>query len=172
MEPVSEQPEVQPETWAAPTTPPSPAPKRKWYRRRPFIAGVIVFVLIGIAVANNSSASTKRVTPAAPPITVVATTEAPASDVSISDFSIELVVLENQCFDTAGALVTVKPMLNTLTGHYDGQATLVYEVHGGEAVETYNIEVDGDNYTTSKLHIQTPTCNVNLTAEPTMLIPT
>jgi hypothetical protein len=83
------------------------------------------------------------------------------------DFTIELVVLESQCFNTAGALVTVEPELaiNTIKPTAGQTLTIVYEIHGGENVETYNLEVEGTSYSYDEHTVSTETCEPELTAE-------
>lgn len=94
------------------------------------------------------------------------------ADVSLDedDFMIDLIILENKCFNTAGALVTVEPEL--VVSDLDSflasgnEYTIVYEVHGGEAVNTYNLSLDSDgNYTYDQETISTASCDFELVAE-------
>ena len=86
---------------------------------------------------------------------------------SPSDFSVELVIIESDCFNTAGALVRVEHAL-TLTAAVpaDNQrVTVIFEIHGGENVETKSIDVTGSSYTVEDHRISTASCTYDLTAE-------
>lgn len=97
---------------------------------------------------------------------------APAAETewSIDDFSIDIVVIEDKCYDSAGALMTIEPDVSIRGGSYDGQATLVYEVHGGGINDTFNVEIDGDRYSYDQELLDVDRCNVTLTATPVRLI--
>jgi hypothetical protein len=87
------------------------------------------------------------------------------------DFVVTLTTLESQCFNTAGALVTVEPeVANLRPVDSDYRATLVYEIHGGENVETFNLEIAGTNITYRKHVVSTSTCSPQLTVVTTNLI--
>ena len=97
----------------------------------------------------------------------------PAESVSLSDFSVDLFITENQCFDTAGALITAEPDLSyTGTADLDGRTfTIVYEVSGGGANETYSMELNGDdgNYSYDTHMISTDRCVDGLNARVTAI---
>ena len=91
---------------------------------------------------------------------------------SLTDFDLELIIIEDQCFNTAGALVTVRPDL-----YYDGpdlppsaRYLLVYKVIGGENVETFNLEIEGDSYSFDDETISTSSCNYDLSIELVRLL--
>jgi len=131
----------------------------------------IILIAVGLTACGTVQAKTNEafvVDDSAP-----ATTEAPETDdapYTLDDFTIELITLESECFDSAGALVTVEPDLYIRDGEYPGKATLVFEIRGGEHTETFRMELDGDGYTTNEEMIATATCSANLTAVPTNLI--
>lgn len=154
-----------------PSTPPTPVTK-PWYKRKSFVIGIVVIVGL-VIMANVGKTKPEAAARAAVPDTSVshspATTEVDSA-VSLDDFQLDLIVLESQCFDTAGGLVTIEPDLSIPGASYDGQATLVYEVHGGDSVETFRLELDGTNFTYNEETISTPTCSSHLTAVPVRLI--
>lgn len=91
-------------------------------------------------------------------------------DLTTDDFEIELVILESQCFNTAGASVTVEPDLAT-SADVTRDYTIVYEIHGGEATETFNIELHEDGtYEFDQEFISTESCDYVLTAEVVRVI--
>lgn len=74
------------------------------------------------------------------------TTTAPAVPPSPTDFAVDVVITEQQCFGSAGCNyeLSVTPRyvgLGTLTGNW----TVVYEITGGEDPQTGNFTIDGDN---------------------------
>ena len=94
------------------------------------------------------------------PMPVPTRTPKPTSEPKLpefSDFDVELIIIEKQCFGSAGCLITFEPDL-----YYDGSAEvrgqyiLVYEVHGGEdGTLIFNIVISGDEYVISEEHIST-----------------
>lgn len=84
--------------------------------------------------------------------------EPPADKLALADIQLELITLENQCFDTAGALITVEPDLYVPGGQVEGTWTLIYEITGGGAFETYSMELSGDRYSKNEHHISTDAC--------------
>jgi hypothetical protein len=91
---------------------------------------------------------------------------APASHVSPSDFSISMFITENQCFDSAGALITAEPDLSYIgNDDLDGREfTIVYSVAG----ETYNVDLQGDGqYRYDRVILDTPSCTSSLSARVT-----
>jgi hypothetical protein len=91
--------------------------------------------------------------------------------ITLSNFGIDLVVLESQCFDTAGGLVTVEPDVSAVDVPPAGyRATLVYEIRGGENTETFNIEITGSDYSYDEHLISTADCSDELTVVPTRLL--
>jgi len=98
-----------------------------------------------------------RIHVASPPATI---------EFSPDDFAVELIVLENQCFNSAGALITVEPKLSILGAQPAPEQTLtvIYEIHGGESVETRNLEVSGGQYTYDESTISTADCADELSA--------
>lgn len=126
-----------------------------------------IAAVIAAALLTACASGTSKLNP--PDITANKPTPNP-STVSLNDFQIDLIVLDSECFGSAGANVTAEPNLSIDGGEFDGQATLVYDVRGGEAVETHSMELNGSSYTYDKLFISTASCNFNLTATPTRLI--
>ena len=114
--------------------------------------------------ATTTAAPTTSTTAA--PTTTATTTTQPAAPLVPEGFSINLVVTESQCFDTAGALVTVEPELTIVLRQPapDETVTVVYEVHGGEAVETFSFDLTGTEYSYDPLVISTATCDAVLSA--------
>jgi hypothetical protein len=87
----------------------------------------------------------------------------------VEDYQLELIVIEKQCFGSAGCLITVRPDLA-----YGGFPTpsgkeymLVYEIIGGEdGVEIFNLTIHDDGqYTFRDLTISTAHKDDELTVE-------
>lgn len=105
------------------------------------------------------------------------TTTFAVPDPTVADFHIDLLVLESECFGSAGALVVVEPELEYL-GYaglpQDSTWLLVYEIHGAEDREVRNIELDWDGTYrfTQPIRVGTVTCeSYELTAELTAVLP-
>ena len=117
---------------------------------------------------STTTTSTSSTTTTMRPTTTT-TTPAPKPE----DFEVELVVIEDQCFGSAGALVTVRPTV-TYKGFRQmaGDWLLVYEVVGVEAgKETYNLSISDDEYTVRELVLSTDSCDHNLAALVTNILP-
>ena len=149
---------------------------RRWIER-------VVILVVGMALgfgiaggagdveAEDSPSTTSEVTSTTEPTTttepVTTTTQAASTtsrvEATTSDFIVELIVLESECFNTAGALVTVEPdLFSDVTGNY----TIVYEIHGGEAVETLRLELSDDgSYSYSEHTVSTASCEYDLSTE-------
>jgi hypothetical protein len=112
-------------------------------------------VLGGEILTSDGDASNSEVTVDAPI----------ANDVSIADFTIEIVVLEEQCFNTAGSLITAEPELFTDVEDL-GVFTITFQVPVEGGVDTYSIDYDSDSgqYTYDRMNLSTATCNPDLTA--------
>jgi hypothetical protein len=83
------------------------------------------------------------------------------SSITINNFRIDLIVIEKQCFGSAGCLITMRPDLVYLD---NGQGPvpknrsylLVYEVYGDEdGTLTFNLLIEGDQYTFNDILIST-----------------
>lgn len=132
-----------------------------------------VDALIEEAVAEALASTTTD-----PPTTEAATTTSPsttptAATADLADFMVELIVVEKQCFGSAGCNVTIEPEL-----FYDGpplpssaRYTLVYEVQGGEdGPLTFNIDIEGDSYSYDQELISTARSEDELTVELVRLL--
>jgi hypothetical protein len=148
------------------------------------LLGLVIGVVIGIAVAGGSNDGSKSATqpvgraseqtqPEATAPETVASTEAPATTKpqrapTVKDFAINLVVVEDQCFDTAGALVTFEPEVKYSGPNLTGQTwSLTYQLNGGKSPNIYTIEGSGNDFTVNdRQRVQTRTCQDVLTATP------
>ncbi len=173
-------------TLAPPAPAPAPTPIRKrqvWLR---YGATLAVGVLVGFALASSVNDKDTEAVTEAPAATVAATsttkpipttTEAPTTTVAPhewvpADFAITLTVIESSCFDTAGAVVRYEPALSLLsTEKWDKTATIIFEVLGGDSVETKSFDITPDGkYSASRDSIQTPRCSDVLTAVVTKIL--
>ena len=103
------------------------------------------------------------------PTPPTSTTEAPITPFP-SDFDIDLIVMEDECFDTAGALVTVEIDLGWRVP-IDGRVTLVYTIYGGEyGSDTFNLDIEGDTYSYDSKVISTASCYYDLQVEVVRVI--
>jgi hypothetical protein len=128
---------------------------------------LLILTLVGLTACGSAQAAE---TTAAPTTEAPATTEAPETEITLADFEVSLVTLDSECFDSAGGLVTVEADLAINGGTYPGKATLVYEIHGGEHVETHSLELEDDRYSTDQNTVSTASCSAHLTAIPVNLI--
>jgi hypothetical protein len=123
--------------------------------------------------APETSTSTSTSTSSSTTTTQSITTTTAAEAFDEGDFLVELVVLEDECFNSAGALVTVEPDL-TLTSTRepapDQELTIVFEIHGGENVETQRIDLTGDSYSYEEHVVSTESCEYELSAEVVQVI--
>jgi hypothetical protein len=101
-------------------------------------------------------------------------TSVPPPEPTIDDFLIELIVMEKQCFGSAGCLITVRPELTfiNLESLPSGKSyTLIYEIYGGEdGTLTFNLTIEGDHYRFNEETISTANLNDELTVEAVRLI--
>lgn len=92
-----------------------------------------------------------------------------------NDFTVELIILEKQCFGSAGCLITFEPML-----HFEGtpgqepragdQYTLIYEVSGlDDGTGVFNLGIEGHNFNYNEEVVSTPT-GADLVAVVTRLL--
>lgn len=84
-----------------------------------------------------------------------------AEPLTPADFAVELVVLESQCFGSAGGTIEAEPELTLNTGRTDGVWQVTYEVTNLEhGPELYTIEVDmaEGSYTYDALRLSTASC--------------
>lgn len=137
------------------------------------LIGVLV-VLAGIGMAGGGREET------AAPTTTKATTTTTTEpyEIDISDVTVELVVLESQCFNSAGAVVVVEPEVSVEPEALEALSsgtpyTIIYDVTGIEGgTNTYRIETHGDgSYSYDEHVLSTATCNYRLKAEVTAVIP-
>jgi hypothetical protein len=144
---------------------------------------LILFVGIGIGGAGEDTPTATTVaeseaTTTTEPDATTTTTEATTTttrattttttavvEPTAENFAIELTILESECFNTAGGLVTIRPELS-----YDGpdltqDYTLTYSIDGGEHPnDVYRIEVQADgNYRFDEEVISTLDCDAVLT---------
>lgn len=87
-------------------------------------------------------------------------------------FEIELIVIEDKCFNTAGATVTVLPeLIATDRRAMTGDWLIVYEVSGVESgTGTYNIEVSDGMYNQREVRLSTESCDYDLSADVTRIL--
>lgn len=161
------------------TTPPTP--KRPWYRK-PW--GIGLLVILGLAVIGGivggdeedkgeqpTTTTVETTTTTTQPTTTTTqpTTTTTQVELTTDDFLIELFVIEDECFGSAGALVTVEPDLTYVGAnpYPGGEHLLVFEISGVEGgTETYNLTVHDDgNYTYNQEMLSTTSCDYNLGVE-------
>lgn len=171
------------------TDPTAPEPKtpRAW-KTWQLVAAVLVALLIGVGIGQSGTKDDGKVTSAArsedaddettstterkrTTTTVrrtTTTTEAPYVPAP-ADFALTVVVVEQDCFGSAGCNVTYE-----LDLVYNGprpldreqRFLLLYEVSGGDDRQVENLEIEGTSYQSSSETISTPP-NPNLTAAVT-----
>jgi len=146
-------------------------------RRRPRIVVAtlalgLLLVACGGSVDDSASTSTgpteaSTTVTTSPPTTTAAPTTTLGKVWGPADFKVELITLESQCFDTAGAVVTVEPELVKVSLlEVEVPLTIVYEIRGGENVDTYRLQLaPSGTYSFSEHVIQTVRCDDELTAE-------
>ncbi len=180
-------------------TQPIPAPQvkqRRMWRTWQLVVSSVVALFIGVAAGGAGSASdeekqdstetsssdstedatattedetttTEEATTTRPEPT---TTTKPPREPTPQDFTIELLVIESQCFDSAGANVTIEPSVKYDGPAIPGEWVLSYEIQGGENVERFSIEGDGGDISFDQQLISTASCDDVLTAVPVQLI--
>lgn len=123
------------------------------------------------AATTAPTTTTEATTTTQPTTTTTRPTTTTAVSFDLDNFSVELIVTESECFGSAGALVTVEPEMTVVNLPPDDyRATLVFEIHGGEADETANLEIDGAEYSYDELLISTASCDYELSVELVRLI--
>lgn len=164
-----------------------------WYRRT-WVVAVVAFVFggaVGQAMAGDSNGSAS--TPTSTTTTLVVdttttmattttssttTTTAPttttteAEPLTTDDVSVSLFIIEDECFNTAGALVTVEPDVS-VSATVDQEYLVVYEISGVEGgSETYNLTLHDDGtYTFSQEQLSTESCDHDLQVNVTAVRP-
>lgn len=116
---------------------------------------------------STAPASTTPPTTASPP-----TTKAADYVPTPADFTLEVVEIKRSCFGSAGCNVTFKinPTYNGPPVNSSKSYTVVYEVRGGDDVDSDNFTMRGSNASVnSDDHISTPP-NPTLTAEVTRVL--
>lgn len=119
---------------------------------------------------TTTSTSTTTTSTTSTSTTSTTTTTAPTPTLTADDFHVELVITENQCFNTAGANITFEPELTYVgSGPYPGgEYLLVYRVE--QTGETFNLEVHDDGrYSYDEEFVQTDDCPDELSATITTL---
>ena len=141
------------------------------------VVGVLV-VLAGIGIAGGGREETPTTVEETTTTTVTTTTTTEPYEIDISDVTVELVVLESQCFNSAGAVVVVEPEVSAEPEALEALSsgtpyTIIYDVTGIEGgTNTYRIETHGDGSYSYEEHVlSTATCNYRLKAEVTAVIP-
>lgn len=143
-------------------------------------AAVVVMLLAGCGGDDDTAEGDERgladlvetTTTTEPAPETTTTTRPPTTTTTLppplpEHFAVSLVVTESRCFNSAGANVTVEPELSyTGPGLPDGgEWQIIYEIHGGEVVETFSFDVTSDGDYSYRPHlVQTPTCSDTLTA--------
>lgn len=115
---------------------------------------------------SEQATTTTKAQPTTTTTELVTTTTLPPYDPQPADFEIAIVETERSCFGSAGCNITYR-----IEAAYVGERpmrqparyTVVYEVRGGDDLQTKNFEVRGDQYEFSTEMIGTPP-DPNLTA--------
>lgn len=92
---------------------------------------------------------------------------ASSSDYEYSEdtFTISLKTVSKECFDTAGCVVTVQPLLSTSDDSIPDDATgsLTYEITGGnDGASTESIDLTGSKYSVNRSVVDTPSKGTKL----------
>ena len=82
---------------------------------------------------------------------------------TVEDVTITLFETGSECFNSAGAIVTWEPEVTT-RNNFQGDALVVYDVLGGEFVETYNIELSDGSFSYRPELTSTESCTYELSA--------
>lgn len=164
--------------------------KTPWYRRT-WIIAVIAFVLggaVGQSLGGESNAPTSTTTTttlrvetddegptttSSTTTTTAPTTTTTAPDpLTTDDVSLSLFIIEDECFNTAGALVTVEPDVS-VSGPVDQEYLVVYEISGVEGgTETFNLTLHADGtYSFRQETLSTESCNHDLQVTVTAVRP-
>lgn len=163
---------------------------REWWQQRAtwqkVVMGVVgALVVIAVVAPDPDEAEADTTTTTAAPETTTSTSTTSTSTTTTQptttatetfdedDFLVELIILESQCFNSAGALVTVEPdlTLTAATGPApDQELTIVFEIHGGEFVETRRLDVTGDSYSYEEYVVSTESCEYDLSTEIVQVI--
>lgn len=88
-----------------------------------------------------------------------------------SDFIVTLNVVDDTCFDTAGASITVQPALTYNGPAIKGDWTLTYSVIGGTSSDIHSIDITGAGFRAEQQQVDTPTCSGTPTAAPVSVLP-
>jgi hypothetical protein len=90
------------------------------------------------------------------------------AELKTDDFAVELTVLEEQCFDSAGSLITAEPMLYTdIVDRGDITVTYTVPVEGGTNTFSLDYDSDSEQFSYDELNLSTETCNPDLTTTVT-----
>lgn len=174
-------------------------PALPWYRSWPALitAGVLLFLggyalasaredePVGIdqVAATGDSGATDTTTSAVPTTRPRTTTSAPTTTRAPTttaaphvptpeEFTIGIIETERSCFGTAGCLISyrIDPKYNGPPISPTATYTVVYEVRGGEDVQTKNFDLEGGSASFREESISTPP-NPTLSAVPVRVLP-
>lgn len=120
--------------------------------------------------------TTERPTTTQRPTTTPAptTTEAPAVMPTVTDYAIELIVVESQCFGSAGCNVSVVPELSIVglaADTWDESVSITYQIDGDESgpiIETIEVDPEG-MYRQEQSNLSTTSAEVVPTATITLV---
>ena len=139
---------------------------------------LIVLLLVGCSSAPAEPVPTATSTPTIEPTaTEVPLTPTPQPTSTprppkISDFQLDFVITESQCFGSAGCLVTIRPDLSIIDRTPVGEWLLVYEIYGDEdGTLIANLDLDGTQYSFNPVHISTESADYNISVKITALLP-
>jgi hypothetical protein len=141
------------------------------------LGGLIVGFFAGVAVSSGTTdqatSSTTRpgqVSSNTSRSTIPTTTAAAYKPVP-TDFQIGIVETERACFGSAGCSIEYRIDVTYIgtTMEPGTSYTVVYDVHGGDDVQTDNFEITGGEYTSTSNRIATPT-NPTLSAVATKVL--
>lgn len=118
---------------------------------------LIALSLTTVLALTACTAAEEPNTPAPEPVTTTQAPEPPAEpevyEASPEDVTIDLLVLESQCYGSAGCLVDVEPDVSINTYALDGVAfSVTFEVTGDESgtvVQTIEVDASGTYYVDS-----------------------
>ena len=136
-----------------------------------------IIMMIGAATLAAGCTAQSSGSTAASPIdsskpAVETTAPTPAPTVTKDNFRVRLKITEQQCFGTAGCMVTVKPKLaaNFDSLPAEGTVDITYKVSGDESgpvIETTTLDLSTTRYDASEILMSTTSSSVVPTAKVT-----
>lgn len=175
-------PETHPDYRPPPPPATEPGPRRDltyWLWRLVPVVAVVGLIVIGLLLSGDDDNAGSN-DPGSNAVQSTATsrerstTDPPRRDPLPTDFTIDVVVTDKQCFGSAGCNLEYEVDLNYVSSQpldEDGSWTLIYEVTGDESgVQIKSLELRGDGqFTTRRETMSTTSSDVTPTAKVTRI---